>query len=150
PLRPALPRSRAPRADRYAARALRALARPQRACGLLLARDAPAARALPRLAPRARARPPRPAVHTAPRPGGRTARSRARPPPGQRDLARRDPRPGSPRTSLGRDARVRMRRYVQDVAVLARKDLTLELRARDTLPAMLIFVVAALVVFHFA
>ena len=43
-----------------------------------------------------------------------------------------------------------MTRYLQDVATLARKDLTLELRARDTLPAMLIFVVAALVVFHFA
>jgi heme exporter protein B len=43
-----------------------------------------------------------------------------------------------------------MTRYVQDVLTLARKDLTLELRARDTLPAMLIFVVAALVVFHFA
>jgi heme exporter protein B len=43
-----------------------------------------------------------------------------------------------------------MTRYAQDVLTLARKDLTLELRARDTLPAMLIFVVAALVVFHFA
>jgi heme exporter protein B len=37
-----------------------------------------------------------------------------------------------------------------DAAVLARKDLQLELRARDTLPAMLLFVLAALVVFHFA
>ena len=43
-----------------------------------------------------------------------------------------------------------MRRYAGDVAVLARKDLTLEIRARDTLPAMLLFVVSALVVFHFA
>ena len=43
-----------------------------------------------------------------------------------------------------------MRRYAVDVAVLARKDLTLELRARDTLPAMLLFVVSTLVVFHFA
>jgi len=43
-----------------------------------------------------------------------------------------------------------MKRYLADVAVLARKDLTLELRARDTLPAMLLFVVSALVVFHFA
>lgn len=43
-----------------------------------------------------------------------------------------------------------MRRYFQDVAVLARKDLTLEVRARDTIPAMLLFVVSALVVFHFA
>jgi len=43
-----------------------------------------------------------------------------------------------------------MRRYAADVAVLARKDLTLELRARDTLPAMLLFVISTLVVFHFA
>jgi heme exporter protein B len=41
-------------------------------------------------------------------------------------------------------------RYFSDVAVLARKDLRLELRARNTVPAMLLFVVAALVVFHFA
>jgi heme exporter protein B len=40
--------------------------------------------------------------------------------------------------------------YVADVAALARKDLRLELRARDTLPAMLLFVLATLVVFHFA
>jgi heme exporter protein B len=40
--------------------------------------------------------------------------------------------------------------YAHDVLTLARKDLTLELRARDTLPAMLIFVIATLVVFHFA
>ena len=43
-----------------------------------------------------------------------------------------------------------MRRYAGDVAVLARKDLVLELRARDTLPAMLLFVISAFVVFHFA
>jgi heme exporter protein B len=43
-----------------------------------------------------------------------------------------------------------LRRYFADAAVLARKDLRLELRARDTLPAMLLFVVTALVVFHFA
>jgi heme exporter protein B len=41
-------------------------------------------------------------------------------------------------------------RYLGDVAALARKDLRLELRARDTLPAMLLFVVSTLVVFHFA
>jgi len=40
--------------------------------------------------------------------------------------------------------------YLADVAVLARKDLRLELRARDTLPAMLLFVLSTLVVFHFA
>ena len=39
--------------------------------------------------------------------------------------------------------------YLQDVAVLTRKDLLLELRARETVPAMLLFVVSALVVFHF-
>ena len=41
-------------------------------------------------------------------------------------------------------------RYLRDVAALARKDLLLELRARETLPAMLLFVVAALTIFHFA
>jgi len=41
-------------------------------------------------------------------------------------------------------------RYLADVATLARKDLRLELRARDTLPAMLLFVVSTLVVFRFA
>jgi heme exporter protein B len=45
---------------------------------------------------------------------------------------------------------VSLRRYLGDVAALARKDLILELRVRDTVPAMLLFVVAALVVFHFA
>ena len=40
--------------------------------------------------------------------------------------------------------------YFADVGALARKDLLLELRARDTLPSMLLFVVAVLVVFHFA
>jgi heme exporter protein B len=41
-------------------------------------------------------------------------------------------------------------RYASDVIALARKDLVLELRARDTLPAMLLFVVSVLAVFHFA
>jgi heme exporter protein B len=40
--------------------------------------------------------------------------------------------------------------YLADVGALARKDLRLELRARDTLPAMALFVVSTLVVFHFA
>ncbi len=39
--------------------------------------------------------------------------------------------------------------YLRDVGALARKDLLLELRARDTLPAMLLFVAAVFVVFHF-
>ena len=43
-----------------------------------------------------------------------------------------------------------MKGYAGDVLALARKDLLLELRSRDTLPAMLLFVVAALVVFHFS
>ena len=43
-----------------------------------------------------------------------------------------------------------MTRYAQDVVTMARKDLVLELRGRDTLPAMLLFVITALVVFHFA
>jgi len=40
--------------------------------------------------------------------------------------------------------------YVADIRALTRKDLLLEVRARDTLPAMLVFVVAIFVVFHFA
>jgi heme exporter protein B len=40
--------------------------------------------------------------------------------------------------------------YLADVGALARKDLLLELRARDTLPAMLLFVLSVFVVFHFA
>ena len=40
-------------------------------------------------------------------------------------------------------------RYLSDVGTLARKDLLLELRARDTLPAMLLFVLSTLVIFHF-
>ncbi len=43
-----------------------------------------------------------------------------------------------------------LRRYFGDTAVLAGKDLRLELRARDTLPAMLLFVLSVLAVFHFA
>jgi heme exporter protein B len=43
-----------------------------------------------------------------------------------------------------------MKGYAADVVALARKDLLLELRSRDTIPAMLLFVVSALVVFHFA
>ncbi len=40
--------------------------------------------------------------------------------------------------------------YLSDVAALTRKDLRVELRAQDTLPAMLLFVLSTLVVFHFA
>jgi heme exporter protein B len=40
--------------------------------------------------------------------------------------------------------------YLADVAALARKDLLLELRAKETLPAMVLFVLAALTIFHFA
>ncbi|HZT92786.1 MAG TPA: heme exporter protein CcmB [Gaiellaceae bacterium] len=40
--------------------------------------------------------------------------------------------------------------YARDVAALARKDLLLELRAKETLPSMLLFVVSALAIFHFA
>jgi heme exporter protein B len=40
--------------------------------------------------------------------------------------------------------------YLADVRALARKDLLLELRARDTLPAMLLFVLATFAIFHFA
>lgn len=40
--------------------------------------------------------------------------------------------------------------YVRDTLALARKDLLLELRGRETVPAMAVFAVGALVVFRFA
>jgi heme exporter protein B len=40
--------------------------------------------------------------------------------------------------------------YLADVVALTHKDLRIALRARDTFPAMLLFVLATLVVFHFA
>jgi heme exporter protein B len=40
--------------------------------------------------------------------------------------------------------------YLRDVGALAQKDLLIELRSRETVPAMLVFVVAVLTVFHFA
>jgi heme exporter protein B len=40
--------------------------------------------------------------------------------------------------------------YLRDTAALARKDLLLELRAKETLPSMLLFVISALTIFHFA
>src|SRR5258708_8896184 len=40
--------------------------------------------------------------------------------------------------------------YVTDVAALARKDLLIELRAKETVPAMLLFVLSTLIIFHFA
>ena len=40
--------------------------------------------------------------------------------------------------------------YFADVAALARKDLLIELRAKETVPAMLLFVLSALTIFHFA
>ena len=43
-----------------------------------------------------------------------------------------------------------MSSYLADAVTLARKDVLLELRGRETLPAMLVFVVATLVVFRFA
>jgi heme exporter protein B len=41
-------------------------------------------------------------------------------------------------------------RFFADVAALARKDLLLELRAKETVPSMLLFVLSALTIFHFA
>ena len=41
-------------------------------------------------------------------------------------------------------------RYASDVAALTRKDLLLELRAKETVPAMVLFVLSALTIFHFA
>src|SRR4029077_7115585 len=76
----------------------------------------------------------------------RTARRAAR----GADGSPRDARPGARRVSCERRARSRGMSYFRDVGALARKDLLLELRGRDTLPAMLLFVAATFVIFHFA
>src|SRR5207244_4515183 len=122
----------------------------RRARGLLFPRHAPAARSLPDAPARAGARAPRRALQRTRRRGDRARRPRARGAQPDGHARRRLPRAGAARIARHGEARARMRRYVRDVATLARKDLLLELRARDTLPAMLLFVVSALVVFHFA
>jgi heme exporter protein B len=53
------------------------------------------------------------------------------------------PRPPAP----GRGG---LRGYLGDVAALAAKDIRLELRSRDTLPAMALFVLSTMTIFHFA
>src|SRR6185503_4407178 len=58
-----------------------------------------------------------------------------------------------PRANLvtGDDAGgVRMSGYLRDAAALARKDLLLELRGKELLPSMALFVLAVLVAFRFA
>ena len=96
-----------------------------------------------------RARRPRRAVQRARRRGGRAARRDARRArrPSTLVVATHDPE----RVERARDppSRVRMS-YASDVVALARKDLLLELRAKETLPAMLLFVLSALTIFHFA
>ena len=89
------------------------------------------------------------AVQRARRRRGRAARPDAR-------GARRAARSSSPRTTRGASSGSRRSgsrshdATSRDVAALARKDLLLELRAKETLPAMLLFVLSALTVFHFA
>ena len=65
-----------------------------------------------------------------------------------------DPRSRPRRAARHPPARPRMSAVCRSTPptslALARKDLRLELRARDTLPAMLLFVLATLAVFHFA
>src|SRR5439155_13033137 len=148
PLRPPLPHLRATGTHRHAPRALRPLGRAPRACGLLLPRDAAAARPLSRLPSRAGPAPARRALQRAGRRGRAGARPRIDGAGAAHGLRRCDPRTGTPAAPRDRPARARMN-YLADVGALARKDLLLELRARDTLPAMLLFVVSALVVFHF-
>ena len=63
---------------------------------------------------------------------------------------RRDPRPAAASSARDRTAGVRVSATSATSRALARKDLLLELRAKETLPAMLLFVLAALTIFHFA
>src|SRR5438876_336032 len=98
--------------------------------------------------PRARAPRPRRTVQLARRRRRRSTRSRTGGTAGQRVVRGRDARSG-PRPPVRNLAPRSRMTYLSDVAALARKDLTLELRARDTLPAMLLFVLSTLVIFHF-
>jgi ABC-type multidrug transport system, ATPase component len=93
------------------------------------------------------AAPARRAGERARRERARVARRGARRAPSRR--RRGDARPAQCRALRNRPAGVRMN-YASDVAALARKDLLLELRAKETLPSMLVFVIATLTIFHFA
>src|SRR5207248_9678135 len=108
--------------------------------------DATAAGPLPRAPARAVAARARRAHERARRAGTRAARRAAR---RVADGRRRDARSRALRPARRCSAGVRVR-YVADTTALARKDLLLELRAKETLPSMLLFVVAALTIFHFA
>src|SRR6266516_1147310 len=149
PLRAPVPPGRAARADRDGARALRALGGPAPERRVLLPRHDAAAGALPRPPPRAGAARPRRALQRARRGRSRAARRATGRAPRRADLPAGDPRSGARRIARDRAPRPRGMSYVRDVGALARKDLLLELRARDTLPAMLLFVAAVFVVFHF-
>src|SRR5439155_1364649 len=127
---------RAARADRDAARALRALGGAARARRLLLARHDSAARALPGPSPRSGAARARRAVQRARRGRCRAPRRTACGASGRAHLPPRHPRSGACRAARERLTRARDMNYVRDVGALARKDLLLELRARDTLPAL--------------
>src|SRR5262249_58558926 len=127
--------ARAPRANRDAPRALLALGRSSRAGGHLLTRDDPAARALQGSPPRARVDRPRRALFGSRRRRRGTPRSRARG-AGRRAHARpRDSRSRPSRPAGDGDPGTRVT-YLADVAALTRKDLRVELRGRDTLPAI--------------
>src|SRR5207248_3899598 len=91
---------------------------------------------------------PRRAVQRARRRGRGLARRGTRGQTSSCGIRRRDPRPRA-RAAVRHRATLTGMTYFSDVSALARKDLTLELRARDTLPAMLLFVLSTLVVFHF-
>src|SRR5215203_5549063 len=82
---------------------------------------------------------------------GRLYRVRERRRRGSHDRRRQPPARAARRPSdLAPRARVGMTAYLSDVVALTRKDLLVELRSRDTVPAMLLFVVGGLVIFHFA
>ena len=96
-----------------------------------------AARALPRAPARARPARPRRAVHGARRRGRRAARPPARASSrGARDDPALDPRAGPRRAARDRTGSRSHDATSRTSRALARKDLRLELRARDTLPAM--------------
>src|SRR4029079_8541605 len=112
----------------------------------LLAGHAAAARALPDAPARARPALAGRAVQRTRRRRRGAARDRAR---RAADDRRRDARARAHRAVRDGAAGLRVT-YLADVAALTRKDLLLELRAKETLQSMLLFVIAALTIFHFA
>ena len=119
-----------------------------RASGVILARDAAAARAVPDAAARAAIAAPRRAFQRARCRRRRAARARARGAGSGTHVRRRDPRAAAARRRLRPAGSRSHDRATSPTRSAGAQGPAAGARARETLPAMLLFVVSALVVFH--